>query len=403
MIGVLRHPEPVSAAPPAIQRKCSACGGRTNAAASCATCSAEPSDDTAPALVRNALAGPARPLEPAFRDRMETRFGQDLSGVRVHSDSAAGEAARSVGAAAFTLGERIVFQPQHYRSDLGGQRLIAHELVHVLQQRAGASGVQAMPAGRLRIGASDDPLEREADRIAEAALTPGAEPLGRVSAATGGPTLRRQPPPAGQAPAAPAAQPEPLDLTADQQRILQPAARAAAVRTQVAMFRTRGTVVPGQERATESRARALARTMFQWPNPNMEQIGDILANMASRLLNPNVKVAAPADTRCSSWSAFVIGNRPPIIVCPSFFAPATTDEQRTRTLIHEAAHASGIGDPAGESYCVYFDCTTSCGSFSAADSWAHYVHCLSDQRADQPPVNTVPAPRPGGQPGGNRP
>jgi Domain of unknown function (DUF4157) len=397
MIRELQHLAPVSAAPPVLQRKCAACGSKTSPAAPCGSCAAEPSEDRANGLVRSALAGPARPLEPAFRSRMEGRFGEDLSGVRVHSDAAAGEAARAVGAAAFTLGERIVFQPQHYRSDGGGRRLIAHELAHVLQQRAGASGVQAMPAGRLRVGAADDPLEREADRIADAALAADGAPPGRVSAAPAEATIRRQQPPAAPAPAAPAAQPEPLDLTPDQRLLLQPAARAAAVRTQVAMFRTRGIVPPGQEGGTASRARNLARTMFQWPDPNMEQIGDILGNMAHRLMNPNVKVAAAGDTRCTTWEAFVIGNRPPIILCPSFFAATNTEEQRTRTLIHEAAHAVGIGDPAGESYCMIFDCTTSCGGFSAADSWAHYVHCLSDQRADQPPVHTVPVPPPGGR------
>jgi outer membrane protein OmpA-like peptidoglycan-associated protein len=70
---------------------------------------------------------------------MEPRFGYDLSRVRIHSDAAAARSARDVNANAYTGGQDIVFGAgrfvPHTRE---GQRLIAHELTHVVQNsRAG--------------------------------------------------------------------------------------------------------------------------------------------------------------------------------------------------------------------------------------------------------------------------
>ena len=64
-----------------------------------------------------------------------------------------------------------------------------------------------------------------------------------------------------------------------------------------------------------------------------------------------------------------------------------------RTLIHEAAHLAGIGQPSGESYCVDFDCDSSCGDANSADSWAHFIHCLGGGTADVPMTIQGPAPR----------
>ena len=67
-----------------------------------------------------------------------SRFGYDFSGVRIHADTRAHEAARSVNAEAFTLGENVVFEAGRYapHSD-AGRRLLAHELTHVVQQNGG--------------------------------------------------------------------------------------------------------------------------------------------------------------------------------------------------------------------------------------------------------------------------
>src|SRR5215213_2938133 len=62
----------------------------------------------------------------------------DFSHVRVHSDGQAAAAARAVHARAFTVGSTIVFgQGEYSPHTAGGQRLLAHELTHVMQQRGG--------------------------------------------------------------------------------------------------------------------------------------------------------------------------------------------------------------------------------------------------------------------------
>lgn len=81
-----------------------------------------------------------QPLEPATRESLEPRFGRDFGRVRVHTDVQAAEAAQSVGARAFTVGSNIVFGGAEYSPGTkAGQRLLAHELVHVAQQ-AGTKG-----------------------------------------------------------------------------------------------------------------------------------------------------------------------------------------------------------------------------------------------------------------------
>ena len=83
------------------------------------------------------------PLPPALREFFEPRFGQDFSSVRLHTGPATAEAAAAIGARAYTLGRDIGFASGAYQS-LGetGQRLIAHELAHVVQQGGSARLVQ---------------------------------------------------------------------------------------------------------------------------------------------------------------------------------------------------------------------------------------------------------------------
>ena len=104
----------------------------------------------APASVDRALAGPGRPLEPALRQDMESRFGHDFSTVRVHSGAAAEQSARDVNAHAYTVGHNIAFGAGRYApATHEGRRLIAHELAHVVQQSRVEGGVvQRQPAGK---------------------------------------------------------------------------------------------------------------------------------------------------------------------------------------------------------------------------------------------------------------
>ncbi|GAB6266029.1 MAG: hypothetical protein STSR0001_14750 [Methanothrix sp.] len=62
----------------------------------------------------------------------------DFRKVRVHTGTKAAESARAVGAHAYTVGQNIVFGLGQYAPETGpGQRLLAHELVHTIQQSDG--------------------------------------------------------------------------------------------------------------------------------------------------------------------------------------------------------------------------------------------------------------------------
>jgi Domain of unknown function (DUF4157) len=91
--------------------------------------------DTAPASVDRVLASSGRPLEPALQQDMQQRFGHDFSRVRVHSGSTAEQSARDVNAKAYTVGHDIVFGAGRFAPTTHeGRHLIAHELIHTVQQ-----------------------------------------------------------------------------------------------------------------------------------------------------------------------------------------------------------------------------------------------------------------------------
>ena len=90
------------------------------------------------------LRGGGAPLPASERAFFEPRFGRDFSQVRVHTDARAAEAARAISARAFTYGNDIAFGAGQFQPNSGdGQRLLAHELTHTVQQsKTGVSAVQ---------------------------------------------------------------------------------------------------------------------------------------------------------------------------------------------------------------------------------------------------------------------
>jgi hypothetical protein len=103
-----------------------------------------------------------RPMDGGTRERMESSFGADFSGVRVHTGAAADRLNGELSARAFTTGSDIFFRSGEYEpSRASGRELLAHELTHVVQQ-GGGGAVQ----GKLTVGAADHPAEREADQAA---------------------------------------------------------------------------------------------------------------------------------------------------------------------------------------------------------------------------------------------
>lgn len=97
------------------------------------------------------------PLPEDIRARMEQRFRADFSKVRIHNDAKGAEA---MNAPAYTVGQNIFF-----RSGVGVQdeKILAHELTHVLQQ-----GGATPSAGAAKVGGRQDAAEHEADHVGEA-------------------------------------------------------------------------------------------------------------------------------------------------------------------------------------------------------------------------------------------
>ncbi|HLL91769.1 MAG TPA: DUF4157 domain-containing protein [Solirubrobacteraceae bacterium] len=108
----------------------------------------------------NSRRGGGGTLDAGARARMEPLVGP-TGDVRVHSDAVADALARSVQARAFTTGRDVFFARGEYRPGTAdGDRLIAHELAHVSQQRGAPMG------GALTVTDPGDSFEREAERVA---------------------------------------------------------------------------------------------------------------------------------------------------------------------------------------------------------------------------------------------
>lgn len=130
----------------ALQRKCAACAAeeedvRRQGEAGSAGCGA-PEVPAATAERIGRLRGGGVPLSPGQRGYFEPRLGRDLAPVRLHTGGEAAVAAREVSARAFTVGPDIAFASGAYDPASGtGRRLLAHELVHTVQQ--GAAGAES--------------------------------------------------------------------------------------------------------------------------------------------------------------------------------------------------------------------------------------------------------------------
>jgi hypothetical protein len=88
------------------------------------------------------------PIASPTRSMFESRFGYDFSHVRTHTGPTAAGAAVALSARAFTVGDHIFFGAGQYQPETPqGQRLLAHELTHTIQQRpAAARAARLLPA-----------------------------------------------------------------------------------------------------------------------------------------------------------------------------------------------------------------------------------------------------------------
>ncbi|MGN6417430.1 MAG: Rossmann-like fold-containing protein [Pseudobacter sp.] len=123
-----------------------------NAVQSCSACDAKeenvqrkesigsPSTDVEGSL--NQSKGGGSSMSPQLRQGMESAFGADFSGVKIHTGNTAVEMSKSLNAQAFTHGNDIYFNSNKFSPDTNqGQKLLAHELTHTIQQGSSSAVV----------------------------------------------------------------------------------------------------------------------------------------------------------------------------------------------------------------------------------------------------------------------
>ncbi|MFJ8074340.1 DUF4157 domain-containing protein [Streptomyces sp. NPDC096176] len=116
---------------------------------------------------KNIVSGAGQPLDVSVRRELEEQLGHDFGRVRLHTDRDAGALTEMLGADAVAVGQDIFLREGAYRpGTLDGRRLLAHELLHTVQN---PHGLGALRAGR-DLGAVSLPqqaMEREAESAAQ--------------------------------------------------------------------------------------------------------------------------------------------------------------------------------------------------------------------------------------------
>lgn len=107
--------------------------------------------EAVPSGIESRIASMSRggePLPEAVRSKMERGFAYDFGNVRVHSGPDAAGPSVALGARAFTVENHIFFRPGEFQpATPQGQKLIAHELTHTIQQQpSGSRMFRAMAA-----------------------------------------------------------------------------------------------------------------------------------------------------------------------------------------------------------------------------------------------------------------
>ncbi len=294
----------------------------------------------APAIVGSVLAAAGRPLSGPVRTTMEARFGHDFSRVRVHTDATAASSARAVHALAYTVGSDIAFDAGRYAPDTAaGQRLLAHELAHVVQQRSTAP---ADLAG-LTVSQASDPAEAEAARTAGRATPDEAAPPSVHSSLhpVGAPGIQRQ----AQSPPAP----ETEDCEVWQTTMLTAHLQAARtwvndadrkIRDYAFVFAsTRHSAVPRSSTESAMVRNALVANFHTVEPDHVLQIRDNFSELRAEL-NSNLTFECE-DEGCDD-NGYVRGRfgwirrLGDIHVCPPWYGQDYFN--RVKTLIHERAH-----------------------------------------------------------------
>jgi outer membrane protein OmpA-like peptidoglycan-associated protein len=226
---------------------------------------ADSSPDQTPRMVRHFLDSTATALDSNTRAFFEPRFGHDFSGVRVHSDAEAAASARALHANAYTVGQHIAFDAGKYRPGTrDGQKLIAHELAHTVQQREAVGG-----SGPLSLVEPTDRSETEADRASDAIHD------GRVSIGSRRPlSVQRQANPAAPSGVAATSGVDMPRLDADLAESASPFMAAAIGSVTVDRFETgKDEISPTNLGSLSKTAETMLKLMKQYPGSTVRLIG----------------------------------------------------------------------------------------------------------------------------------
>lgn len=254
--------------------------------------SATDSGQRAPDVVARALAEPGQPLDFATRSRFEALLGADFGDVQLHNSATAAVSAQAIGARAYTVGNKLVFGADQYApASSAGDRLLAHELTHVVQGRVG-----------------------------------------------GQTTVRRQ---SGQTTAS--LQVPAQVCTPAQTRELVPAVTTAQRWLQIADTRL-SAYAAGSSKSDASKATGLSmlRHMANSDAATVRYVQNIIRRVADLLrTDPSapspltVQCHGPTDLSCGSSAAYVSGSL--LVFCPSFFQADSV--WAVTAVIHEIAHS----------------------------------------------------------------
>ena len=122
------------------------------------------SDSTHNQIQSTRGAGSAMPVNT--KSFMESRFGADFSGVRIHSGGYASQLSNELHAQAFTTGNDIYFNDGKFSPDSSqGKYLLAHELTHVIQQSSGANSKEFINNRLMKKGSDEDKSTAPAETI----------------------------------------------------------------------------------------------------------------------------------------------------------------------------------------------------------------------------------------------
>lgn len=306
----------------------------------------EPLRRPAPPVVRDVLASPGRPLDPALarmpssvtltRPAPRTWSGgleigsvfdpaereadrasapgsmsaspawYDFSRVRIHTDSRAGESARAIHARAYTVGDHIVFSPGAFAPHTpAGQRLLTHELAHVVQQSGGTPVVQR-----------DVSFDECSD---------------------------------------------------DQETVVQESHDRAMEMVQNAISKLEaydGTDPAEVRRAMRRHFHSTSTAMAWWLAGN-------LRFLASASSSPQYECQSQQDGSQRAWSAWCVPFTD-ILLYPIWFADTDIDA-RARTMIHEWVHRYGCNFDLGYEWEEGYEEHGTVRALLNADSWAHFV------------------------------